>query len=107
MKTSDMNARQRKAFFNILHAANWHIGGLENTISDEGEDSEEGKSATAQLADHDELVKTIYDMALTDIYEEGGVMWGAECESYIKDIRFCGKEWLLERVEKRLKKMGY
>ena len=41
MKVSEMNARQKKAFYNIKYAAYWHIGGLENTLMDNAEDSEE------------------------------------------------------------------
>lgn len=34
MKYADCNARQKKAFRNILHASNWLLGGLENTMLD-------------------------------------------------------------------------
>ena len=50
MKYADCNARQKKAFRNILHASNWLLGGLENTMLDNPEDSEEYQSAKAQLA---------------------------------------------------------
>ena len=58
MKVSEMNARQKKAFYNIYWAANDLIGGLENTLLDYPEDSEEYKSAYALLKDHNRLVKT-------------------------------------------------
>lgn len=32
MKISEMNARQKKAFYNVYWAANDLIGGLENTL---------------------------------------------------------------------------
>ena len=41
MKVSEMNARQKKAFYNIKYAAYWHIGGLENALMDNAEDSDE------------------------------------------------------------------
>lgn len=36
-----------------------------------------------------------------------GVFFGTAAESCLKDIRFCGKEWLMERCEKRVAKPGY
>ena len=71
MKVSEMNARQKKAFYNIKYAAYWHIGGLENALMDNAEDSDEYRAAKAELADHDGLVATIYEMATTEIYQEG------------------------------------
>ena len=59
MKISEMNVRQKKAFFNVYWAANDLIGGLENTLLDYPEDSDEYKSAYAFLNDHDRLVKTL------------------------------------------------
>lgn len=107
MKLSDCNARQKKAFRNIYHACNWLIGGLENTLLDNDVDSEEYKSAKATLADHEMLVNELYDMATTDVYDDGSCCFGASAASYLKDIRFCGKEWLMERCEARIKKAGY
>ena len=41
MKISEMNAQQKKAFYNIRNAADYLIGGLENTMEDYPEDSED------------------------------------------------------------------
>ena len=60
MKYADCNTRQKKAYKNILHASNWLLGGLENTLLDNPEDSEEYRSAKAQLADHEGLVNELY-----------------------------------------------
>ena len=30
-----------------------------------------------------------------------------ELEETMRDIRFCGKEWLMERCEARIQKAGY
>ena len=107
MKISEMNARQKKAFYNVYWAANDLIGGLENTLLDYPEDSEDYKSAYALLHDHDRLVKTLYEMATTAFYDEGFCGFGTAYQRYIRDINFCGKEWLLERCEKRVTKEGY
>ena len=107
MKISEMNTQQKKAFYNIRNAADYLIGGLENTMEDYPEDSEEYQEAQATLKDHDFLVSQIYDLALTEIFLEGANIFGKAAEAYLKDIRFCGKEWLMERVEKQVTKAGY
>ncbi len=107
MKISEMNAQQKKAYCNIRNAANYLIGGLENTMEDYPEDSEEYQEAQATLEDHSSLVNQIYDLALTEIFTEGANIFGKAAEAYLKDIRFCGKEWLMERVEKQVTKAGY
>ena len=53
MKYAECNARQKKAFKNIYHASNWLLGGLENTMLDNPEGSEEYERAKAALANHD------------------------------------------------------
>lgn len=107
MKYAEMNARQQKAFRNVLHAGNDLIGGLENTLADYSEGTEEYKRAKEALADHDGLVEDLYNMATTAIYDDGLCIFNKQAESYLKDIRFCGKEWLMERCDRRIKKLGY
>ena len=107
MKYSDCNARQKKAYRNIYHTANWIIGGLENTMLDNERDSEEYKSAEAQLKNHNGLVDEIYNEAISSVYDDGSCCFNESAERFLRDIRFCGKEWLMERVEARVKKMGY
>lgn len=107
MKYADMDARQKKAFKNIYHAANWLVGGLENQMEDNAPGSPEHESARRALANHEGLVDELYSMATTDIYDDGAMMFGKGAESFLKDIRFCGKEWLMERCERRIKKCGY
>ena len=107
MKFSEMNARQKKAYKNVYYAARDYIGGLENTISDNSEDSEEHISAKASLGNHAGLVEMIYNMAITDIFDEGAVFFGKAAEAYMKDIRFCGKDWIMERIERQVVKLGY
>lgn len=107
MKVADMNVRQKKAFHNIYWAAQHLLGGLENTLLDYPEDSDEYKSAYELLHDHDRLVDTLYQMATSAVYGEGFCGFGTEYQLEILDIRFCGKEWLMERCEKRITKEGY
>lgn len=107
MKVADMDERQKKAFYNIKHAANDLLGGLENTMLDYSEDSEEHKSAKRLLHDHNALVKALYKMATSAVYNEGFCGFGKAYQMIIRDINFCGKEWLMERCEKRITKEGY
>ena len=107
MKYADCNARQKKAFKNIYHASQWLLGGLENTMLDHPEGSDEYERAKATLANHDGLVAELYSMATTDVYDDGSCCFNPAAASYLKDIRFCGKDWLMARCEARIKKAGY
>ena len=107
MKLADCNTRQKKAFINIYHAANWLIGGLENILSDYDETSVEYKEAKNTLADHDGLILSLYDEAISTVYTGDSCISNKSTEAYLKDIRFCGKEWLMERCEARIRKLGY
>ena len=107
MKYSECDARQKKAFMNIKYAANWLLGDLENILQDHAEGSPEYESALARLNDHDGLVQELYSMATTEVYDEGSCFFGAGAVSALKDIRFCGKEWLMARCEARITKEGY
>lgn len=102
-----MNVRQKKAFYNIKHAAKHLLGVLENTLFSCCEDSEEYKSADALLKDHDALVQEVYRMATTAVYDVGFCGFGEAYQMIIRDINFCGKDWLMERCEKRITKEGY
>lgn len=107
MKLSEMNERQKRAFHNIYWAAQHLLGGLENTLLDYSEDSDDYKSAEALLKNHKELVNRLYEMATTAVYGEGFCGFGKRHQMEIRDINFCGKEWLMERCEKRITKEGY
>lgn len=107
MRVSEMNARQKKAFYNIKYAAHDLLGGLENTLLDYPENSEEYKRANALLNNHDALVRLLYCNATSAVYDEGVVWFDESAKKFIRDINFCGKEWLMERCEKRITKEGY
>lgn len=108
MKFNEMNTRQKRAFLNIKHAANALIGGLENTTYDYPKDSEEYTYAMNNLNNHDALVNELYSMATTEIHDEGYCCWDKRvCEQQLRDINFCGKEWLMQECENRITKEGY
>lgn len=108
MKVAEMNQRQRKAFYNIKWAANDLLGGLENEMMDNKPGSDEYEEAKKALADHEELVKTLYSMATTAIHHEGYCCFNpSTVKMELRDINFCGKEWLMQRCEARIKKEGY
>lgn len=108
MKVADMNKRQKKAFYNIKYAANGLLGGLENALFDNPEDSEEYKSVKTLLDNHEKLVELLYRYATTVLYYDRGAIWFDKfTEKFIRDINFCGKEWLMERCEERIRKEGY
>ena len=107
MKYAECNARQKKAYRNIYHASNWLLGGLENPLLDNEEGSEEYEEARTQLADHNSLVNELYRMATTELYDEGSACFNISAERWLKDIRFCGTDWLMERCEARIRKAGY
>lgn len=106
-KYAEMNERQKKAYKNIKYAAYDIIGGLENTMEDNSEDSEEYIRAKNTLEDHEGLVNLIYLEATTNYYEPGFCGFSTMYQKFMKDIRFCGKEWLMEQVNNRVIREGY
>lgn len=107
IKYSELNARQKKAFKNIKWAANDLLGGLENTLLDNSKDSEEYISADNLLKDHNKLVKELYDSSISCYYDVGVCCFNSWAEAYLRDIRFCGKEFLMQLCEERITKEGY
>lgn len=98
MKVSEMTARQKNAFYNIKAATNELIGSLENTLADFPLNTPEYKNADELLCDHEALANEIYNMAISDIYDMN-LMHGD-----IREIRFCGSDWLMKMCRKRVKK---
>ena len=97
MKISEMNKHQREAFRCVCEASGEYIGGWENTMLDYPEDHEEYKNAQTVLSrTHEELVDDIYQMVMAE--SDKGVL---------RHLRFAGKDFILERIDRRLKKWGY
>lgn len=100
MKFSECDVRQKKAWKNIKWAASDYIFGLMNGCFDSERDSEEWKDYFEGLNDLEGLIDMVYREATTTIHDEGICAFGKEAESWIKDIRFCGKEFLMKIVKK-------
>ena len=82
------NLKQKKAIKNIKYCANdqWQFVNSWYDCKDE--------SARTYMMNARELFNTIYDESQKNLYNEGSVSWGSHVESYLKDIRFCGKDFL-------------
>lgn len=99
-----MNAKQRKAFKNINNAAADYIYGLENGCLDSEKGSQQYNDYYNQIKDLDALMDIVYSEALHTVYDRGGVLGGKAAKAYLNDIKFCGKEFLLEVVRDRCTK---
>ena len=108
MKYSEMNKTQKKAYKNIKKACNQLIAELETDLYDNLVDSDEYKEAKAILENHAELVETLYRWATTAIYDDGYCCFNEnDVTSQLREINFCGTDWLMEQCEDRIKKEGY
>ena len=90
-----MNQHEKEIDRLIQNAVSEWIGGFENTMADYPTDSEEYRNAQDQL-NHDTLFELIYDNIMTESRKNKS-----------SHIRFAGKEFITDRIEKRLKQSGY
>ena len=107
MKQNQMTARELRAFQNIKYASYDLIGGLENTLMDYDEASDEYKNADEALHNHQGLVEAVYMRATTMFYRAGYVCWGPQAERLIRDINFLGRAKLMDMCDERVCKEGY
>lgn len=106
--TKTESTRQLKAAKNIYFACNSLIGGTENIMWDNPEDSKAYQDAKEFLANHEALVNELYKMATTEIYDDGYTCFDKKITTqYLRDINFCGKDWLMTQCDRRLRKEGY
>lgn len=105
MEQFDM--RQKKALRNIRWAVNNRIGEMENSIEDYGEDDECAIACKELLGNHEALCEDIYDEVVNNYHDCGLTIYGKQAERLIGDIKFCGKAWLMEQIDKRVTKEGY
>ena len=96
MKLSEMNNRQQIAARVAWKNCGDIVGGLENMLLDYEPESKEYKEAERILKDHDALVKMIYRDVMSDTEK-----------IYMKHLRFVGKDFIIERIDRRLKRWGY
>lgn len=92
----EMNAHEKQVERLIQEAVSEIIGGFENQLADNDEGTEEWQDAKNALT-HDNL----FDM----MYEH--VMYYSSNKRHASHIRFAGKAFIEERIERRLKKEGY
>ena len=92
----EMNAHEKQVERLITEAVSEIIGGFENQLYDSEEGSEEWLAAKAVL-NHDTLFGMIYD----------NVMYYSSNKRHASHIRFAGKAFIEERIERRLTKEGY
>ena len=97
MKVSEMNAHEKVAFMYVCEVMSELIGGWENTLMDNPEDSEEYKNAYHDLhVGHETLIDWIYSDVMS--YSDKGTA---------KHLRFAGEKFIKERIDRRLTKWGY
>lgn len=96
IKFNECNQRQKKAFNNFKWAAIDYIFGLQNGCFDSEKGSAEYQNYYMELQDLTSLIDTVYKAAINSIYSEGFSGGGKAAETFLKDIRFCGKEFLMQ-----------
>ena len=95
MKRSEMNAHERIAFDAVCEVMSELIAGAELILEDYPEDDEEYLTAKAYLSQpKDKLIDDIYK----EVVNKKGVL---------KHLRFAGKDFIIERIDRRLTKWGY
>ena len=97
MKRSEMNAHQLQAFDFIVYVMSELIAGQELVLEDFEEDSEEYKNAKEYLSQPKAVLAE-------DVYNE---VMNMSDKSMAKHLRFAGKDFIMERINKRLEKWGY
>jgi hypothetical protein len=96
MKYSEMNLHQQKAFNEMREVYSEIIGGTENILLDFPEDSTDYQDAKKWLAQPAaELANIICEETFKQLRDSD------------KNMKFAGKDWLKERIIRRLSKDGY
>lgn len=98
VKMNNYTAKQQKAVKNIENAAIDYIYGLQNGCLDSEKGSQMYNDYYNQLTDLETIIKVVYVEAMSCLYGDGFVSGCEVAKRYIKDIRFCGKEFLMQKV---------
>ena len=83
-----LNIKQRKALKNIKYCANDQWGYVNSWYDERSED------ARNFLLDARQVFDTVYNEGITNVYGDGFCSFNSGAQSYLKDIRFCGKKFL-------------
>lgn len=96
MKYSEMNKREQMVARMAWEECSWICGGWENQMADSAPETEAYKEAEAALENHEGLVEEVYRALMSKAS-------GTDLEH----IKFCGKAFILARIDGRLKRFGY
>lgn len=88
-----LNRHQRLAALKVRHAYNWIVGGLENSVQDGG---------LEEMPPVADMFHQVYDMVMTEDCGEG---YAGGCSK--TELRFAGKQFILDRIAKHFRKDGY
>lgn len=84
----DLNLKQKKAVKNIKYCANDQWAFVNSWYDEKDEKARE------YMMNPTELFNTIYEESLTNVYGDGSCCFNDWAKSYLKDIKFCGKQFL-------------
>lgn len=87
-KKSELTRKQQKALTNIKWCANDQWGYVNSWYDERSEEARKFMLDAASLFD------TIYSESLANVYGEGFCIFNSSAQSYLKDVRFCGKKFL-------------
>lgn len=85
---NELNLRQKKAIRNIKYCANDQWQFVNSWYDEKSEDAREF------MLNPRALFNTIYSESLENVYGDGYCIFKSGAVSYLKDIRFCGKQFL-------------
>lgn len=91
-----MNKRQERAVRMIVEEVQECINGFKRTMNDYPVYSDEYEYAADTLRNHDSLVEYVYEYLFCNYF--------SDC---IKDLHFCGKNWLCSKISYYAKCIGY
>lgn len=102
---NECDDRHKRAWVNLQNAMHYVVGGWENQLMDSDPKSIEYEVAQKALSDREWLIEEIYEAAITDVYSNDGAKF--DNTGILKDIRFCGADWMKRLLRCMLKKAGY
>ena len=89
----ELNRHQKLAAKKVRAAYNWIVGGFENSVQD---------GAMEEMPPVEDMFEQVYDMVMTEDCGEG---FAGGCSK--TELRFAGKQFILNRIAACFKKDGY